>query len=53
MEQCDEQTAFINPADFPEIMDLWFELMDAEFTEDEAFDLIELVMGKNWSHHPC
>ncbi len=28
-----------------DIVDLWFELVDAGYTEDEAFDLIELVMG--------
>ena len=29
-----------------EYMDLWFELMDAGYTEDEAFDLIEMVMSE-------
>jgi len=27
-------------------VDLWFELVDAGYTEDEAFDLIEMVMGE-------
>ncbi len=43
----------IAPSDCPElggqegenIVDLWFELVDAGYTEDEAFDLIELVIG--------
>ena len=28
-----------------DIVDLWFELVDAGYTEDEAFDLVEMVMG--------
>ena len=27
-----------------DIVDLWFELVDAGYTEDEAFELIEMVM---------
>ena len=27
-------------------MGLWFELVDAGYTEDEAFDLVEMVMGE-------
>ena len=46
-------TGPIDPADYPklggqegeDIVDLWFELVDAGYTEDEAFDLIEMVMG--------
>ncbi len=36
----------IDPDDCPEITDLWFELVDAGYTEDEAFDLVEMVMGE-------
>jgi len=32
----------VDPSDCPDIMDLWFELLDCGFTEDEAFDLIEM-----------
>ena len=32
--------------DCPEILDLWFELLDAGYTKDEAFDLVEMVMGE-------
>jgi len=43
----------MDPADCPslggqegeDLVDLWFELVDAGYTEDEAFDLIELVIG--------
>ena len=38
--------SIIHPDDCPEIMDLFFELVDAGFTDDEAFDLIEMVMGE-------
>ena len=37
----------VDPNDCPEIMDLWFELVDAGYTEDEAFDLVEMVMGED------
>ena len=29
-----------------DIVDLWFELVDAGYTEDEAFDLVEMVIGE-------
>ena len=31
----------------PSIVDLWFELVDAGYTEDEAFEMIEMVMGED------
>ena len=36
----------VDPSDCPDIMDLWFELLDCGFTEDEAFDLIEMVLDE-------
>jgi hypothetical protein len=34
----------IDPSDCPELVDLWFELVDAGYTEDEAFEMIELMI---------
>jgi hypothetical protein len=36
-----------NPNDCPDLVDLWFELVDAGYTEDEAFDLIEMAMDED------
>jgi hypothetical protein len=36
----------VDPDDCPSIVDLWFELVDAGYTEDEAFEMIEMVMGE-------
>jgi len=38
----------MDPNDCPDIMDLWIELVDAGFTEDEAFDLIEMVLDNGY-----
>jgi len=40
--ECDE---IIDPDDCPNLVDLWFELVDAGYTEDEAFEMIEILMG--------
>ena len=40
------EVGIMDPNDCPSIVDLWFELVDAGYTEDEAFDLVELVMGE-------
>ena len=34
-------------------MDLWFELVDAGYTEDEGFDLVELVMEGTFEDGIC
>ncbi|MCH2202792.1 MAG: tyrosinase family protein [Fuerstiella sp.] len=44
----------VDPVDCPDLVDLWFELVDAGYTEDEAFEMIEMVMGNDSafsSHH--
>ncbi len=49
------EIGIIDPDDCPrlggqegeDIVDLWFELVDAGYTEDEAFDLVEMVMGED------
>jgi hypothetical protein len=46
-------THLSDPFGCPEIMDLWFELVDAGYTEDEAFDLVEMVMGANFGNGIC
>ena len=30
-----------------DLVDLWFELVDAGYTEDEAFEMIEMVIGQD------
>ncbi|MCH2202815.1 MAG: hypothetical protein MK102_12660 [Fuerstiella sp.] len=35
------------PLDCPELVDLWFELVDAGYTDDEAFEMIEMAIGEN------
>ena len=48
------EIGIIDPDDCPrlggqegeDIVDLWFELVDAGYTEDEAFDLVEMVMSE-------
>lgn len=42
--ECDE---IIDPDDCPNLVDLWFELVDAGYTEDEAFEMIEMLMGED------
>jgi hypothetical protein len=46
----DDCPNLMDPADCPELVDLWFELVDAGYTEDEAFEMIEMVM--DWAVDP-
>ena len=41
------QEGAVTAAEAEDIMDLWFELVDAGYTEDEAFEMIEMLMGED------
>ena len=42
----------VDPVDCPDLVDLWFELVDAGYTEDEAFETIELLMDSDSAFTP-
>ncbi|MCH2201848.1 MAG: hypothetical protein MK102_07750 [Fuerstiella sp.] len=42
----------VDPQDCPDLVDLWFELVDAGYTEDEAFETIELLMDSDSAFTP-
>ncbi|MCH2212057.1 MAG: hypothetical protein MK110_12195 [Fuerstiella sp.] len=39
-------TGIVDSNDCPNIMDLWFELVDAGYSVDEVFEIMEIVMDQ-------
>ena len=44
-----DRTPAVIDSDCRNVVDLWIELVDAGYTQDEAFDLVEMVMGSSFS----